>query len=89
MTFDTRARGAAQGIHRAVEVMEMSSTKTPQKIARFDQYRERTSRTNRFAAIAVGIGVPLLLLAGALRFLWSDAPTRPMVYRRPRCHRHR
>ena len=35
MTLDTRARRAAQGIHRAVEVMEMSiSTREPRKIAR-------------------------------------------------------
>src|SRR6185436_14632285 len=44
MTFDSRARRAAQGIHRAVEVMEMSSTKTPNRLTRFDQYRERKSR---------------------------------------------
>jgi hypothetical protein len=72
MRFDERARRAAQGIHRAVEVMEMSSTKTPQKITRFDQYRARTSRNQRIVAIAVGVGVPLLLLIGAVRFLGSD-----------------
>ena len=72
MRFDERARRAAQGIHRAVEVMEMSSTKTPHKITRFDQYRARTSRNQRIVAIAVGVGVPLLLLVGAVRFLGSD-----------------
>jgi hypothetical protein len=72
MKFDERAQRAAQGIHRAVEVMEMSSTKTSQKITRFDQYRTRTSRNQRIVAIAVGVGVPLLLLSGAVRFLGSD-----------------
>jgi len=46
MTFDTRARGAAQGIHRAVEVMERSDTEAPERIARFDRYRDRTSRNS-------------------------------------------
>ena len=72
MRFDERARRAAQGIHRAVEVMEMSNTKTPQKITRFDQYRARTSRNQRIVAIAVGVALPLLLLVGAVRFLGSD-----------------
>ncbi len=67
MTFDSRARRAVQGIHRAVEVMEMSSTKTPQRLTRFDQYRERKSRNQRIAAIAVGIAVPIALVIGAVR----------------------
>lgn len=78
MNFDTRARRAAQGIHRAVEVMEMSSTKTPQRPARFDQYRERKSRNKRIAALAVGIAVPIALVVGAVRMLGSDRdPTVP------------
>jgi hypothetical protein len=72
MTFDGRARRAVQGIHRAVEVMEMPSTKTPQRVTRFDQYRERKSRNQRIVAIAVGIAVPLALVAGAVRLLGSD-----------------
>jgi hypothetical protein len=80
MRFDERAQRAAQGIHRAVEVMEMSSTKTPQKVTRFDQYRARTSRNQRIVAIAVGVGVPLLLLIGAVRFLGSNPdPTVPLA----------
>jgi hypothetical protein len=80
MRFDERAQRAAQGIHRAVEVMEMSSTKTPQKITRFDQYRARTSRNQRIVAIAVGVGVPVLLLIGAVRFLGSNPdPTVPLA----------
>jgi hypothetical protein len=40
MTLDTRARRAAQGIRRAVEVMEMStSTKERRKVERFDRFR--------------------------------------------------
>jgi hypothetical protein len=73
MTFDSRARRAVQGIHRAVEVMEMSSTKTPQKLTRFDQYRERKSRNQRIVAIAVGIAVPVALLIGAVRLLGTDS----------------
>jgi hypothetical protein len=72
MTFDSRARRAVQGIHRAVEVMEMSSTKTPQRLTRFDQYREGKSRNKRIAAVVVGIAVPLALLIGAVRVLGSD-----------------
>ncbi len=75
MTFEDRSRRAAQGIHRAVEVMEMSSTKTPQKLTRFDQYRERKSRNQRIAAIAVGIAVPIALVIGAVRVLGSGGDT--------------
>ena len=50
----------------------MSSTKTPQRLARFDQYRERKSRNQRIAALAVGIAVPVMLLIGALLVLRSD-----------------
>jgi hypothetical protein len=72
MTFDTRARRAVQGIRRAVEVMEMSSTKTPQRLTRFDHYRERKSRSQRITAFAVGIAVPVVLLIGAVLVLRSD-----------------
>jgi hypothetical protein len=61
-----------QGIHRAVEVMEMSSTKTPQRLTRFDQYREGKSRNKRIAALAVGIAVPLVLLIVAVLVLGPD-----------------
>lgn len=77
MSFDERARRAAQGIHRAVEVMEMSSTKTPQRLTRFDEYRTRTSRGRRIVAIAVGVGVPLLIVIAAVRILGSK--TDPKV----------
>lgn len=72
MTFDTRARQAVQGIHRAVEAVEMSSTQTPQTL-RFDRYRERKTRNQRIAAIAVGIAVPVALLIGAVRLLASES----------------
>jgi hypothetical protein len=72
MTFDTRARQAVQSIHRAVEVMELSSTRTPQRVTRFDQYREGKSRNKRIAALAVGIAVPLVLLIVAVRVLGGD-----------------
>jgi Tol biopolymer transport system component len=54
MTLDTRARQASQGIHRAVEVMEMSTfTKEPKKVERFDRYRDRKQRNRRIGAILV------------------------------------
>ena len=77
MTFDSRARRAVQGVHRAVEVMEMSSTKTPQKLTRFDQYRERKSRNQRVVALIVGIALPILLIAGAWRLLGSGDSGTP------------
>jgi dipeptidyl aminopeptidase/acylaminoacyl peptidase len=62
MTFDTRARRAVQGIHRAVEVMETSSTKTPQRVTRFDQYRERKARNKRIGAFALVAAIVAALL---------------------------
>ena len=54
MTLDTRARRAAQGIRRAVEVMEMStSTKEPRKVERFDRFRDRKQRNRRVGALLV------------------------------------
>jgi hypothetical protein len=77
MTFDTRARRAAQGIHRAVEVMEMSSTKTPQRLTRFDEFRERKTKNQKIAAIVVAVAVPLLLI-GAL-YLMTTNPGETLV----------
>jgi WD40 repeat protein len=70
MTFDTRARQAVQSIHRAVEVMELSSTRTPQRVTRFDQYRERKSRNQRISAGVLAIVLVLIgviVLARAVR----------------------
>jgi hypothetical protein len=54
MTLDTRARRAAQGIHRAVEVMELSTfTEVPRKVERFDRFRDRRQRGRRISAIVV------------------------------------
>ena len=54
MTLDTRARRAAQGIRRAVEVMEMStSTREPRKVERFDRFRDRKQRNRQIGAILV------------------------------------
>jgi len=72
MNVDTRARQAVQSIHRAVEVMEMSSTKTPQRLTRFDQYREGKSRSKRIAALAMGIAVPVALVVVAVLVLGSN-----------------
>ena len=71
MTLDSRARQAAQDIHHAVEEMEMSSTKTPQRQTRFEEYRKSKSRNKRIAALVVGIAVPILLVIGTVRVLGS------------------
>jgi hypothetical protein len=71
MTFDTRSRQAAQGIRRAVEVMEMSSTKTPQRLTRFDRYQDGKSRNKRVAALTLGIAVSVLLVVTAVVVLGS------------------
>jgi hypothetical protein len=72
MTFDARSRRAAQGIRRAVEVMEMSSTRTPQRLTRFDRYRDSKSKNGRVAAFALGISVSALLLVAAVLVLGSE-----------------
>jgi hypothetical protein len=79
MTFDNRARRAAQGIRRAVEVMEMSSTKTPQRLTRFDEFRERKSRNQRIGAAVVGVGLTLVLVIVAVRVAGSDGGAEPAV----------
>ena len=54
MTFDSRARAAVLDIHRAVEVMEMTtSTKEPRTVDRFDRFRDRKQRNRRIGAIIV------------------------------------
>ena len=54
MTFDSRARAAVLDIHRAVEVMEMTtSTKEPRTVERFDRFRDRKQRNRRIGAILV------------------------------------
>jgi hypothetical protein len=52
--------------------MEMSRTKTPQRLTRFDQYRQTKSRNKRIAALAVGIAVPAVLLVVAVLVLGSN-----------------
>jgi hypothetical protein len=79
MTFDSRAHRAAQGIRRAVEVMEMSSTKTPQRLTRFDEFRERKSRNSRIGAAVVGVGLTLVLVIVAVRVAGSDGGAEPAV----------
>ena len=74
MTFDTRARRAVQGIRLAVEVMEMSSTKTPQRLTRFDRYRERKSRDQRIRAAALAIVLVLLGVVVLARAIGGAVP---------------
>jgi len=73
MTLDTRARRAAQGIHRAVEVMEMSlDTQTPRKVDRFDEYKNRKARNRRLAAAGVGIAVVLGVIVAGFGWLRKE-----------------
>ncbi len=67
MDLDTRARSAAQGIRRAVEVMEMSTdTKEPRKVERFDQYRDRKNNNRKIGAIAVAAAVAAIVVIVAV-----------------------
>jgi hypothetical protein len=77
MTFDTRARQAAQGIYGAVEVMELSSTKTPQRVTRFDQYRERKSRNQRIRAGVLAIVLVLVGVIVLARAVGRAVPAEP------------
>lgn len=66
MTLDTRARRAARGIHRAVEVMEMTtSTKEPRTVERFDRFRDRKQRNRRVGALLVAAMVAIVTLVAA------------------------
>jgi hypothetical protein len=66
MDFDTRARTAAQGINRAVEVMEMSTKTEQPKVERFDRYRDRKNRNRRIGAVAVAAVIVILAVVVAL-----------------------
>jgi TolB protein len=66
MTLDTRARRAAQGIRRAVEVMEMSTTtKERRKVERFDRFRDRKRRNRRIGAslVAAALAIAAIVVA--------------------------
>jgi Tol biopolymer transport system component len=66
MTLDTRARRAAQGIHRAVEVMEMStSTNEPRKVERYDRFRDRKQKNRRIGALLVAAMLTIATIVGA------------------------
>jgi hypothetical protein len=76
MDLDTRARSAAQGIRRAVEVMEMSThTQQPKKVERFDQYQERKDRNRKVGALAVAAAIMVVLALVAVTTLQSSSTT--------------
>jgi WD40 repeat protein len=79
MTFESRARGAVLDIHRAVEVMEMTtSTKEPQKIERFDQFRDRKQRNRRIGALVVaGVVVVTAIVVISANVLGNDKKVVP------------
>jgi Tol biopolymer transport system component len=79
MTFESRARGAVLDIHRAVEVMEMTtSTKEPRKIERFDQYRDQKQRNRRIGALVVaGVLVVAAIVVFVTNVPGRDKPVAP------------
>jgi hypothetical protein len=81
MTLDTRARRAAQGIHRAVEVMEMStSTKGPGNVERFDRFRDRKQRNRRIGALLVAAMIAIAAIiatTNALERSDTEIPVTP------------
>lgn len=61
MNIDTRARRAAQAIHEAVEVREMTTqTKDHKPVERFDDYRDRKQRNRRLGAMLAAAAVVIL-----------------------------
>ncbi len=81
MTLDTRARRAAQGIRRAVEVMEMStSTREPGKVERFDRFRDRKQRNRRIGAFVVVAMLAIATIVVATKALQrrdTEVPVTP------------
>jgi Tol biopolymer transport system component len=70
MTLDTRARRAAEGIHRAVEVMEMStSTTEPRKVERFDRFRDRKERNRQVGALLVAAMLAIAAIVAVTKAL--------------------
>jgi WD40 repeat protein len=66
MDFETRARSAAQGINRAVEVMEMSTKTEQPKVERFDRYRDRKNRNRRIGGVAIAAVIVILAVVVVL-----------------------
>ena len=78
MDLDTRARSAAQGIHRAVEVMEVSTdTKQPRKVERFDRYQDRKNRNRKVGAVAVAAAIAILAVVVAMNTVTTPNTTQP------------
>jgi WD40 repeat protein len=73
MDLDTRARSAAQGIRRAVEVMEMTTkTEQPRKVERFDQYEDRKDRNRKVGALAVAAAMAVIVAIVAVSSARTD-----------------
>jgi len=81
MTLDTRARRAAQGIHRAVAVMEMSTSREPSRLMRFERYRDHKQRNRRLGAVALAaaltIATVVIVRTGALDPGRATVPVAP------------
>jgi hypothetical protein len=76
MTFETLATQAGVAIRQAVEVGEMSKTRTPE-IERFERYRDQQARNQRVAAVIIGIAVPIALVLGIVGLLRSASDRKP------------
>ena len=75
MDLETRARSAAQGIRRAVEVMEVSTdTKQPRKVERFDQYQDRKNRNRKVGALVLGTAVAVIIAVVAVSTTRETGP---------------
>jgi len=81
MTLDTRARRATQGIHRAVAVMEMSTSREPSRLMRFERYRDHKQRNRRLGAVALAaaltIATVVIVRTGALDPGRATVPVAP------------
>ncbi len=78
MNIDTRARRAAQGIHEAVEVREMTmQTKDPKPVERFDQYKDKKELNRRRGAFIAAAAVVILAAVLVIRTLGGGEASVP------------
>lgn len=78
MNIDTRARRAAQGVHEAVEVREMTTqTKDPKPVERFDDYRDRKQRNRRRGALVAAAAIALVAVVLVLVVRPGESATTP------------
>jgi len=82
MTFETRARRAVLDMHRAVEVMQMSTStgQKPGTVERFDRFRDRKQRNRKIGALLVaGALIVAAIVVVATNMLGRDQELVPAV----------